>query len=105
LRRSGRPHYLIIDEFNRANQERAFGELFTLLEYRDRPILPAARLGRAADLFLPEAFRLIGTLNADDRNTLYEVGQALRRRFALVEIGLPNLMAERRFLPRAVKAR
>ena len=105
LRRNGRPYYLIIDEFNRANQERAFGELFTLLEYRDRPLLPGARLGRAADLFIPDAFRIIGTLNADDRNTLFELGQALRRRFALVEIGLPPAAEERKFLPRAVKAR
>ena len=105
LRRNGRPYYLIIDEFNRANQERAFGELFTLLEYRDRPLLPGARLGRQADLFVPEAFRIIGTLNADDHNTLFEMGQALRRRFALVEIGLPPPEAERRFLPRAVRAR
>jgi MoxR-like ATPase len=105
LKRSGRPHYLIIDEFNRANQDRAFGELFTLLEYRDRPLLPAARLGRPADLFIPEAFRIIGTLNASDRNTLYEMSQALRRRFAMVEIDLPPAEAERRFLPRALKHR
>ncbi len=105
LRRSGRPHYLIIDEFNRANQDRAFGELFTLLEYRDRPLLPAARLGRNADLFIPDAFRIIGTLNAVDRNTLFEMSQALRRRFAMVEIDLPPAEAERRFLPRALKAR
>lgn len=105
LKRNGRPHYLIIDEFNRANQDRAFGELFTLLEYRDRPLLPAARLGRPADLFIPEAFRIIGTLNALDRNTLFEMSQALRRRFALVEIGLPPAGAERRFLPHALKVR
>lgn len=105
LRRSGRPHYLIIDEFNRANQDRAFGELFTLLEYRDRPLLPAARLGRSADLFIPDAFRIVGTLNAVDRNTLFEMSQALRRRFAMVEIDLPPAADERRFLPRALKAR
>ncbi|HEX2915260.1 MAG TPA: AAA family ATPase [Chloroflexia bacterium] len=105
LRRTARPHFLIIDEFNRANQDRAFGELFTLLEYRDRPLLPAARMGRIADLYIPDAFRIIGTLNADDRNTLYEMGLALRRRFALVEIGLPDPLEERRFLPKAVKAR
>jgi MoxR-like ATPase len=105
LRRNGRPHYLIIDEFNRANQDRAFGELFTLLEYRDRPLLPAARLGRSADLFIPEAFRIIGTLNAVDRTTLFEMSQALRRRFAMVEIDLPPVEAERRFLPHALKSR
>lgn len=105
LRRTARPHYLIIDEFNRANQERAFGELFTLLEYRDRPLLAGNRLGRAADLFIPAAFRIIGTLNAEDRNTVFDIGQALRRRFAMVEIGLPPPAEERKFLPKAVKTR
>jgi len=105
LRTSGRPHHLIIDEFNRANQDRAFGELFTLLEYRDRPLLPAERLGRRAPLYIPLAFRIIGTMNSDDRNSLFEVGMALRRRFALVEIDLPPPEAERRFLPKAIQAR
>lgn len=105
LRRTARPHYLIIDEFNRANQERAFGELFTLLEYRDRPLLAGNRLGRTADLFIPAAFRIIGTLNAEDRNTVFDIGQALRRRFAMVEIGLPPPAEERKFLPKAVKTR
>jgi hypothetical protein len=105
LARNARPHYLIVDEFNRANQERAFGELFTVLEYRDRPLLPGARLGRFASLYLPDAFRIIGTMNSEDRNTLFELGLALRRRFALVEIDLPSPAEERRFLPKAVKAR
>jgi energy-coupling factor transporter ATP-binding protein EcfA2 len=105
LRSTRRPHFLIIDEFNRANQDRAFGELFTLLEYRDRPLLPARQLGRRAPLYIPEAFRVIGTMNSDDRNTLFEPGMALRRRFALVEIDLPPENMERRFLPTAVKAK
>jgi hypothetical protein len=105
LRTTGRPHYLIIDEFNRANQDRAFGELFTLLEYRDRPLLPARHMGRAVPLYIPGAFRIIGTMNSEDRNTLFEMGMALRRRFALVEIGLPDPVAERRFMPRAVHTR
>ncbi len=105
LVRTRRPHYLIIDEFNRANQERAFGELFTVLEYRDQPLLPGARLGRSADLYVPEAFRIIGTMNSDDRNTLFELGLALRRRFALVELDLPPPAEERRFLPKALHSR
>jgi hypothetical protein len=44
-------------------------------------------------------------MNSDDRNSLFEVGMALRRRFALVEIDLPPPEAERRFLPKAIQAR
>ncbi len=105
LSRNSRPHYLIIDEFNRANQERAFGELFTVLEYRDRPLLPGARLGRNADLYLPDAFRILGTMNSEDRNTLFDLGLALRRRFALVELDMPDADEERRFLPKALHNR
>jgi AAA domain (dynein-related subfamily) len=105
LAQTGRPHYLIIDEFNRANQDRAFGQLFTLLEYRDQPLLPGERLGRVAELYLPNAFRIIGTMNSDDRNNLFEVGMALRRRFSLIEIPLPDPQMEQKFLPKAVKAR
>lgn len=102
LRRSGRPHYLVIDEFNRANLDRAFGELFTALEYPDVLLLAKER-GANIDLSIPPPFRLIGTLNSDDRNTLYDIGFALRRRFALVEVGLPPAEQERAILPVAVQ--
>ena len=102
LKRQGRPHYLIIDEFNRANLDRAFGELFTALEYPDVPLLSKER-GANVDLRIPPAFRIIGTLNSDDRNTLYDIGFALRRRFALVEVGIPPLAQERAKLPLAVQ--
>ncbi len=102
LKRYGRPHYLIIDEFNRANLDRAFGELFTALEYPDVPLLSKER-GANVDLRIPPAFRIIGTLNSDDRNTLYDIGFALRRRFALVEVGIPPLAQERAKLPAAVQ--
>ncbi len=102
LKRRGRPHYLIIDEFNRANLDRAFGELFTALEYPDVPLLSRER-GANVDLRIPPAFRIIGTLNSEDRNTLYDIGFALRRRFALVEVGIPPLAQERAKLPAAVQ--
>ncbi len=102
LKRHGRPHYLIIDEFNRANLDRAFGELFTALEYPDVLLLARER-GANVDLRIPPAFRIIGTLNSDDRNTLYDIGFALRRRFALVEVGIPPLAQERAKLPTAVQ--
>jgi hypothetical protein len=84
-----KPHYLVIDEFNRANIDEAFGKLFTVFEYRDKqPLLTNKETGRAP-FFMPPEFRVIGTMNTQDKNTLFNVGMALMRRFAFIEIGLP----------------
>ena len=89
IRETGRPHYLVIDEFNRANIDEAFGKLFTVFEYRDKqPLLTHKETG-GAPFMMPPEFRIIGTMNTQDKNTLFNVGFALMRRFAFVEIGLP----------------
>jgi hypothetical protein len=75
---------LIIDEINRANLSRVFGELMYLLEYRDRAI-PLAGGG----LFqIPANVRLLGTMNTADRSIAL-VDHALRRRFAFIAL-YPN---------------
>ena len=89
IQETGRPHYLLIDEFNRANIDEAFGKLFTVFEYRDKqPLLTNKETGRAP-FFMPPEFRVIGTMNTQDKNTLFNVGMALMRRFAFIEIELP----------------
>lgn len=75
---------LIIDEINRANLARVFGELMYLLEYRDRE-MPLAQGGT---LRLPSNVRLIGTMNTADRSIAL-VDHALRRRFAFIALS-PN---------------
>ena len=72
---------LIIDEINRANIARVFGELMYLLEYRDDEIALAA----GGTLQHPENVRLIGTMNTADRSIAL-VDHALRRRFAFLEL-------------------
>ena len=75
---------LIIDEINRGNLSRIFGELLLLLEYRDRRVrLPYGTEGASdADAFLmiPPNLVVIGTMNSTDRS-LAQIDYALRRRF------------------------
>ncbi len=72
------PYLLVIDEINRGNIAKIFGELYFLLEYRDKPI----RLQYSPDqpFELPENLFLIGTMNTADRSIAL-VDSALRRRF------------------------
>ena len=74
-------HYLIIDEINRGNLAKVFGELYFLLEYRNRPM----RLQYSDESFsLPPNLYIIGTMNTADRSIAL-VDLALRRRFHFME--------------------
>ena len=76
------PHVLLLDEINRANLPRVFGELLYLLEYRDQEVvLPCSR----RRFRLPRNLYLIGTMNSADRSTAH-LDQALRRRFSFMEM-------------------
>lgn len=76
------PHFLIIDELNRANLAKVFGELYFLLEYRNKSV----RLTYSGDDFaLPSNLFVIGTMNTADRSIAL-VDAAMRRRFSFVEL-------------------
>ncbi|MGN9911109.1 McrB family protein [Phytohabitans sp. LJ34] len=75
-------YILVIDEINRGNLAKIFGELYFLLEYRDERM----RLQYSQEDFtLPENLYLIGTMNTADRSIAL-VDAAMRRRFAFVEM-------------------
>ena len=75
------PCVLIVDEINRANLPRVFGELMYLLEYRDRQV-PMASGG---SLTVPKNVMIIGTMNTADRSIAL-VDHALRRRFSFLAL-------------------
>ena len=78
------PYFFIIDEINRGNISKIFGELFMLVESDKRNI--KLELTYSDDMFsVPENVYIIGMMNTADRS-LAMLDYALRRRFAFVDI-------------------
>ncbi|MGB6059438.1 MAG: AAA family ATPase [Microthrixaceae bacterium] len=96
--------WLVIDELNRSNFDRAFGQLFTVLS-GSAVVLPFRRSGQVRPVSLvphglpapdgtdpirlPASWRIIATMNAMDKHLLFDMSYALMRRFAFIEIGTP----------------
>ena len=83
-------HLIVLDELNRCNVPRAFGELLLLLEPSKRKRFEGGtwRGGQTATLpysgltfFVPDNLHVLGTMNTTDRSVA-PLDQALRRRFA-----------------------
>jgi 5-methylcytosine-specific restriction protein B len=79
----GSPYVLVIDELNRANLAKVFGELYFLLEYRNESINLQYRPDVA--FRLPRNLFIIGTMNTADRSIAL-LDAAMRRRFSFVEL-------------------
>jgi MoxR-like ATPase len=103
-----RNEWLVIDELNRSNFDRAFGQLFTVLSGQpvvlpyERPETPGQLLtlvpegkeppmSNADVLPIPQLWRIVATMNVFDKTLLFEMSYALMRRFAFVEVASPSL--------------
>ncbi len=105
--------WLVIDELNRSNFDRAFGQLFTVLS-GSAVVLPFRRSGQIKPISLvphgieppegsdpirvPASWRIIATMNAMDKHLLFDMSYALMRRFAFIEVGTPPDIAYDRLL-------
>lgn len=78
-------YVLIIDEINRGNLAKIFGELYFLLEYRDTPIDLMYSSDNTEPFTLPKNIVILGTMNTVDRSIAL-VDAAMRRRFAFVAL-------------------
>jgi len=85
----GKPYVFIVDEINRGNLSKIFGELMMLIEPDKRGKEHAIPLAYSQDadekFYIPENLHLIGMMNTADRS-LTMVDYALRRRFRFITL-------------------
>jgi len=101
--------WLVCDELNRADVDRAFGELLTILAGRGATMPFLLDDGRPVSVGpdercthrVPPSFRLLATMNTWDKTSLFRLSYAVERRFALIHVAVPDDEAYARLLTRA----
>ncbi len=96
--------WLLIDEFNRANMNKAFGEMFMAIEYGEVRLKPSERAKHTNSIHIPRSFRIICTMNDFDKNILLsELSYGLITRFAFVPV-VADVPKEKEVVIRRIKA-
>jgi 5-methylcytosine-specific restriction protein B len=76
---------LVVDEINRADIARTFGELLYALEYRGTSVRTPYAVDGDASMMIPANLLMIGTMNTADR-AIALIDYALRRRFTFIDL-------------------
>jgi len=97
--------WIVVDEINRSNIDKAFGSFFSALagdsvttSYKDKDNNQIEIIGdgredrtvRPNRYYLPNSWRMLATMNTHDKMTLYDMSYAFIRRFAFIHVGAPN---------------
>jgi len=84
---------LIVDEINRADISRVFGELLYALEYRGEQVSTPYEVDGTSALVVPDNVLLLGTMNTADRSIAL-IDYALRRRFTFIDLAPDRAVVE-----------
>lgn len=89
---SQQAHWLVIDEFNRSEIDKAIGGLYTVLGGGSAESLKLWFEQEPAkhEVWIPGRFRIIATLNSVDTSYVYRFSQGLTRRFRQIYVGVPS---------------
>jgi DNA polymerase III delta prime subunit len=100
--------WLIVDEINRAEADKSLGQLFTVLSGKDVELpfidytsqknitikqysgLKSYYNHEKATYYVGKNWRVIGTMNTYDKNSLFALSYAFMRRFSMINIPIPD---------------
>lgn len=95
--------WIIIDELNRSDIDKSIGQLFSILSDKDiETTLPFKHNNTKIKIsygelpsdnfnyYISNSWKIIATINDLDKFSLYDISYALLRRFAVIDVGIPN---------------